>query len=199
VGVAHGHGGLSEPLTVTSAAGATVKTVNNQPAWEVWKKHTRAAAASRGINVDTLAEKDLGAFLLTFEAGLNTPDGLKIRAPLSRGEDGSLSFACGIAEGSDIRITESTPTRQVASAVDAANRAREALGGRKVAGALVFDCICRNLILGGQFADAARGMSKALGDAPLGGFETYGEIALDARQFSGFHNTTSVVLAFPES
>lgn len=40
-------------------------------------------------------------------------------------------------------------------------------------------------------------MVEELGGAPLAGFETYGEIALDAGDMSGFHNTTSVVLAFP--
>jgi methyl-accepting chemotaxis protein len=33
---------------------------------------------------------------------------------------------------------------------------------------------------------------------PVAGFETYGEIALDVGDMSGFHNTTTVVLAFPE-
>ena len=36
-----------------------------------------------------------------------------------------------------------------------------------------------------------------LGGAPIAGFETYGEIAMDLGQSSGFHNTTTVVLAFP--
>ena len=72
------------------------------------------------------------------------------------------------------------------------------LGGVAPAGALVFDCICRNIILGPVFTDAVRGMSEELGGAPLAGFETYGEIALDKGDMSGFHNTTSVVLVFPE-
>ena len=36
-----------------------------------------------------------------------------------------------------------------------------------------------------------------LGGVPIAGFETYGEIALDAGDLSGFHNTTTVVLAIP--
>ena len=72
------------------------------------------------------------------------------------------------------------------------------LGGEKPAGAIVFDCICRNLILGDRFGDAVRGISEELGGVPLAGFETYGEIALDAGDLSGFHNTTTVVLAFPQ-
>ena len=61
----------------------------------------------------------------------------------------------------------------------------------------MFDCICRNLILRDGFKDAVTAMSEELGNVPIAGFETYGEIALDAGDMSGFHNTTSVVLAFP--
>lgn len=63
----------------------------------------------------------------------------------------------------------------------------------------MFDCICRNLILGADFGRAVRGIADELGRVPLAGFETYGEIALDAGDMSGFHNTTSVVLAFPQT
>jgi methyl-accepting chemotaxis protein len=144
-----------------------------------------------------MAEEETGAYLLRFEAGLKNGDDYKIRAPLSRLPDGSLSFACGIPEGAEIQITESEPARQVESAREAARRARAGLSTRNVAGAIVFDCICRNLILNEQFADAVRGIAEELGDIPVAGFETYGEIALAVGDLSGFHNTTSVVLAFP--
>jgi methyl-accepting chemotaxis protein len=96
-----------------------------------------------------------------------------------------------------IRITESTPKDQIESAREAARRAKAKLGGLAVAGAVVFDCVCRNLILQEAFGDAVRAMASELGGVPLAGFKTYGEIALDAGDMSGFHNTTSVVLAFP--
>jgi methyl-accepting chemotaxis protein len=54
------------------------------------------------------------------------------------------------------------------------------------------------LILGSDFARAVKGISEELGDVPLAGYETYGEVALDVGDMSGFHNTTSVVLAFPK-
>jgi hypothetical protein len=73
---------------------------------------------------------------------------------------------------------------------------RAQLDGARVAGAVVFDCIGRNLILGAHFGDAVRAMSEALGGAPVASFETYGEIALVEGDLSDFHNTTSVVLAF---
>ncbi|MGE0784960.1 MAG: FIST signal transduction protein [Sandaracinaceae bacterium] len=198
VGVCHAHQPISEPLEVTRAEGGVIYEVDGRPAWDVWREKTKDAALGAGIDVSTLeSNDDIGAFLLRYEAGLANGAEYKIRAPLSRGKDGSLSMACGVPTGARIRITESEPAAQIAAARTAARRAAEALDAPP-AGAIVFDCICRNLILNDSFGDAVRGMSEELGGAPLAGFETYGEIALDVGDFSGFHNTTTVVLAFPE-
>jgi methyl-accepting chemotaxis protein len=197
IGVHHGHQAISKAVEVTRAAGNVVYELDGRPAWDVWADATREHARTRGVDPDALSESEVGSYLLRYEGGLATGGAIKVRAPLSRGADGSLSFACGIAEGAKIVITESTPDRQVESARIAARSARERLGGGPVAGAIVFDCICRNLILGDRFEEAVRGMSEELGGAPLAGFETYGEIALEGGAMSGFHNTTTVVLAFP--
>lgn len=191
VGVSHGHSplGKSGPLKVTKSSGNVVSEIEGRPAWDVWLEKTGVSAP---------AKADEGAYLLTYEAGLAAGNAYKIRAPLSRNDDGSINFACGIPEGAVVRITESTPARQIESARDAARKAREQLGGNVPAGAIVFDCICRNLILKTDFEKAVKGMSEELAGAPLAGFETYGEIALDVGDMSGFHNTTSVVLAFPK-
>lgn len=198
VGVCHGHDSLGAPMKVTRAEGNVVYEVDGRPAWDVWVEATRTAAAKQNRDPERLRDDEIGAYLLTYEAGLDTgTSALKIRAPLSKGADGALSFACGIPQGATIRITESIPERQIASARNAALRAKEGMKPGGVAGALVFDCICRNLILGGRFQSAVKGISDELGGVPLAGFETYGEIALAAGDMSGFHNTTTVVLAFP--
>jgi hypothetical protein len=184
-------------MRVTKAEGNVVAEIDGRPAWDVWRERTRESAKAHGMDVDHLAPADEGAYLLSFQAGLANGAEYKIRASLSRSEGGAIHFACGVPEGTVFRIMESGPDAQVTSAREAARRARASLSGRPVAGALVFDCICRNLILGSDFARAVRGMSEELGDVPLAGFETYGEIAMDVGDMSGFHNTTSVVLAFP--
>jgi methyl-accepting chemotaxis protein len=196
LGVCHGHRPLSQPLRITRAHGNVVEEIENRPAWDVWRERTREAARAQGIDFESLPAADETKFLLRFEAGLAAGSEYKIRAPLSRGKDGSMHFACGIPQGAVIRITESEPKSQIESAREAARRAKAKLNGAP-AGAIVFDCICRNLILGGEFGRAVSGMAAELGDVPIAGFETYGEIALDAGDMSGFHNTTSVVLAFP--
>jgi methyl-accepting chemotaxis protein len=199
VGVCHGHRPLSKPLKITRAEGATVFEIEGRPAWDVWAEQTRRSAAERGVDPNKLPESELGAYLLRYEAGLETgADEYKIRAPLSRGSKGELNFACGVPQGSLIRITESEPQHQVESARIAARRALDQTHGLPVAGALVFDCICRNLILDQQFKTAVSAISDELGSVPLAGFATYGEIALDAGDMSGFHNTTTVVLTFPK-
>ncbi|MCA9596427.1 MAG: FIST C-terminal domain-containing protein [Myxococcales bacterium] len=197
IGVGHGHTPLSAPLRVTKADGNVVFEIDDRPAWEVWVEQTRAAALADGIDPEALPADAVGGYLLRYEAGLATGREHTIRAPLSRGDDGSLSFACGIHQGAELVITRSTAEAQLRSARLAARRARESLDGAPVAGAVVFDCICRNLILQDDFSAAVRGMSEELGSVPLAGFETYGEIALGQGDLSGFHNTTTVVLAFP--
>lgn len=200
IGVKHGHQPLSKkPLTVTKAEGATVHEIDGRPALSVWKDEVREAASALGIDVDQASTAALGPHFLRFEAGLIAgPKEYKIRAPLSADAQGSISFACGLPEGAVIRFTSSVEADQVSAAKEAAERARKALGPAKVAGALVFDCICRNLILGAKFESAVQAISGALDGAPLAGFETYGEIAMELGQSSGFHNTTTVVLAIPE-
>lgn len=197
LGVFHAHQPFAGPLRVTRASGNVVYEIDGQNAWEVWKRETRSRALAVGLDPETLSPEEVGGFLLRYEAGLKSGEEHRIRAPLSRDGQGALHFACGMPLGTEFYITESGPAPQLQSAREAARRARGAIPG-EVAGALVFDCICRALLLGDRFSDAVQAISGELGGAPLAGFETYGEIALDAGDFSGFHNTTSVVLAFPK-
>jgi len=159
----------------------------------VWRERTRQRAKELGLD----PEESPGAYLLRFEAGLRIGDEYKVRAPLAPKPGGGILFATPVLEGTVFRIMESDASAQIESAVVAAREARADMGGGAVEGALVFDCICRKLILGDRYVDALLSVSAELGGAPLAGFETYGEIAMNSGDMSGFHNTTTVVLAFP--
>lgn len=193
IGVKHGHAPLSKQLTVTRTDGSVVLEIDGRPAWDVWLENTGARARELGLD----PEGNPGAYLLRFEAGLRVGNEYKVRAPLAPKAQGGVLFATAMSEGTKFHIMESNADKQVDSAVDAARAARAGLGDAEVAGALMFDCICRKLILGDGFAPMVRRVSQELGNAPLAGFETYGEIAMNSGDMSGFHNTTSVVLAFP--
>src|SRR5690606_7842417 len=96
---------------------------------------------------------ELFSFLVVYEAGLSLGNNYKMRAPLFRGDDGSLTFACGIPEGTVIRIMQGRQDAQIQSAGRAAAAARRQLGDTDVAGALIFDCVCRKAILGDRFKE----------------------------------------------
>ena len=201
LGVYNGHKPLSpKTFNVTRSEGNVVYELDGRPAWDIWVEQTRAHALSaRGVDPATLQDPtEVFLYMVVYEAGLQLGGHeYKMRSPIAKLDNGAMSFACGIPEGSVIQMMESDPARQVASANEAARRAVAQLQGRPIAGALVFDCIRRKSILGDHFRDAIASMYAALHQAPLAGFETYGEIALDTGEMSGFHNTTTVVLAFP--
>lgn len=195
IGVRHGHQPLSsQEHRVTRADGSVVLEVDGRPAWDVWLEHSGKRARELGLD----PEGQPGAYLLRFEAGLRIGDEFKVRAPLAPKPGGGILFATPMLEGTLFHIMESDAAKQVDSAVEAARRARSALGGAEVAGALVFDCICRKIILGDGYSSMLGRVSAELGSAPLAGFATYGEIAMNSGDMSGFHNTTTVVLAFPK-
>lgn len=198
IGVKHGHFPISPPLTITKAEGNIVSEINGRPAFDVWKEYTRHNAEGIGIDVDKMSEKEaVQTFFTRYEAGLLTGTDYKIRwlggTTTTRGP---ITFPCTMSEGMVIRVMESPKQAQINSAREAAEIALEACKGVNLAGAIIFDCVCRAVILGDDFAKAVNEINDVL-RVPLIGFETYGEIAMEMGQLSGFHNTTTVVLLIP--
>lgn len=74
---------------------------------------------------------------------------------------------------------------------------RHELKGARAAGGLVFDCVCRGMILGDKFQREIDAVRKVFPDTPVTGFLTYGEIARFRGRLDGWHNTTTVVTAIP--
>lgn len=198
ISVKHGHVPVTPPMTITKAVDSVLYEVDGKPAFEVWKECLREEAKKEGIDVDALTDAtSIGSFLVRYEAGLLTGDDYKMRVPLGANPDGSLQFACTIPESAVIRICRGAKENQVDSARQAAENALAAAGNAKLAGAIVFDCCCRAIILGDEFYRGRDAIKDVLGDIPLIGYETYGEIAMESGQMSGFHNTTTVLLLIP--
>jgi len=200
IGVKHGHLPISPPLVVTKADGNLVYEIDGKPAFEIWKEYTQENAKEIGIDVDRMTEVEaIQNFFTRYEAGLLTGTDYKIRwLGGTTTTEGPITFPCTMCEGMVLRVMESPKEAQIASAKKAAEIALGALMGRKLAGAIVFDCVCRAVILGDAFSKAVDGIKEVLKGIPLIGFETYGEIAMEMGQLSGFHNTTTVILLIPE-
>jgi len=194
IGFKHGHRPYSDTLVSTKAEESVLYEVNGLPAWEVWKDVLREKAMELSIDVDAITDpSDVGQFLIRYELGLSTGKDYKVRVPLSKNDDGSLNFACTIPSGASFKIMESKIDDQIESARVAATNAMANMEGRKIAGALIFDCVCRGIILGDRFYEGVEQIKNVVGHVPLIGFETYGEICMEMGQLSGYHNTSTVV------
>jgi len=121
----------------------------------------------------------------------------RVRAPLSVGADGSLTCAAAIPEGAMISILEGDPDCMIEAAASAAEEAKKHMGSTKAAGVLLFDCVCRGMILKDAFEREVAAVRATFGDAPIAGFLTYGEIARYRGRLDGWHNATAVVVAIP--
>lgn len=201
IAVNHGHVPISEPVEVTESDGNVVTELDGRPAFEVWRDAVRERAREAfDVEVDEIeAMTPINRRLMgEFEFGIDQGDGYKIRWPGTADvETGELEFAVNIPEGMVFRVMHGEPDDQIASARGAVAEALELAGDREMAGGFIFDCACRDIILGDRFGDAVDAMDETL-DLPFSGFATYGEIAMQMGQMTGFHNTTTVVMLIPE-
>lgn len=191
VGVDHGLRPTTDRMQVTRATKNVVHEIGGRPAFEVYRDH----AAKRGT---TLAPESAGSFLIGNELGIYFFDRLhRARAPLAVGPDGSLTCAGEIPQGASVCILDGEPDSMVAAAGRAAEEARRSLDGGEAAAVLLFDCVCRGMILDGSFGREIEAVRAAFPGVPVAGFLTYGEIARFKGHMDGWHNTTAVVAAIP--
>ncbi len=191
IGVHHGWCRVGQPMLVTRSAGNSVLTLDDEPALDAYLRRLDAPDEARS---DPEAFRDYA---------LNHPLGLARRSGedhvrFIRGADfdaRSLDFIAEVPQGGMAWGMEGDGA-SVLDATDAACLdALAALEGRRPIGVISFDCIARRAVLGerGLKREIER-MRGQVGDAPVAGFYTYGEIARTSGM-SGFHNQTLVVLA----
>jgi hypothetical protein len=191
VGVDHGLKPTTRPMRVTKAHGNVVQQLDGRPAFDVYREY----AAARGVSLEAASA---GAFLIANELGILVFDEIKrARAPLSVGADGSLSCAAGIPEGAHVAILDGEPDSMVSAAHRAAEEARRNLGRARPAAVLLFDCVCRGMILDKGFDREIAAVQSVFPGVPVAGLLTYGEIARFKGRLEGWHNTTAVVAAIP--
>lgn len=191
IGVSHGWEPASEGMRVTEAYGTRLVGLNGTSALNAIQQH----AAESGQQFDLA---DPLPFFLHNVLGIRSPEGFRLRVPLSVSEDGSILCAAAVPEGAVVHIMKA----DARSAVNAAQRATESalrgLAGHKPVAAFVFDCVATRLRLGRAFEDELKACADLLSPAGFVGCNTYGQIARAEGQFSGFHNCTAVVCVLPE-
>jgi methyl-accepting chemotaxis protein len=199
VAVDHGHDPISESMTITESSGPVVAEIDDRPALDAYYDAIAdRIQAQFGVGREVLLEdSELRTKILgEYEFGLDRGDGYSIRWPRIRDvEAGTLQFPVEMPEGTVVRVMHGAPDDQIDSARRVASEARSMIDGDP-AGAFVYDCACREIILGDRFGEAVDAMNEAL-DSPFAGFETYGETCMRKGQRNGYHNTTTVVMVIP--
>jgi hypothetical protein len=191
IGVKHGLRPTTKPMRVTASDRNVIYTIEDEPAFETYKRH----AKERWID---LTPANASAYMVANELGVHFFSSVsRARAPLSVGSDGSITCAAPVPQGSYVSILDGEPDSMIAAAREAAEEARDRLGGAEAAGVLLFDCVCRGMILREEFGKEIDAVRLVFGDVPVAGFLTYGEIAQSAGRLEGWHNATAVVAAIP--
>src|SRR5260221_13377380 len=149
-------------MRVTRATRNVVYELDGRPAFDVYREY----AATKGVS---LQPESAGAFLIGNELGLLVFDEIKrARAPLSVGSDGSLSCAADIPEGAQVAILDGEPQSMVSAAHRAAEEASRNLRGARASAVLLFDCVCRGMILDQAFGREIQAGQTLLPDLPGG-------------------------------
>jgi hypothetical protein len=190
IGVRHGWRRVGDPMVVTASDGVHVLSLDDEPALDVYLDRLGAPEAAR---TDPAA---FTRFALTHPLGLSRRSTEEVRMVAEADfENRSLVCIARVPQGGLAWIMEGDED-SVLEATDAAcSAALSPLGGNAPLGLFAFDCIARRGVLGdvgiGREVDR---IAVHAGQAPVGGFYTYGEIARDSPA-GGFHNQTLVVLA----
>ncbi len=203
-GVRHGWVPIGLPMKVTKAQGAILYELDGKPAVNIYEDYF-------GQKAEELRKEALARLAITYPLGLKIPEYEEeylIRDPIKANEDGSITCAAEIPEGSEIRLMIGSKEKAIEAAQDAARRLMKEFADDKTAPkfVLMFNCIAREKLFGEHANEEIQAVLEIIGrDVPLLGFYTYGEQAplggelrdkekIDSR----FYNETMVMLAVGE-
>ncbi|PIS16354.1 MAG: hypothetical protein COT61_04350 [Candidatus Portnoybacteria bacterium CG09_land_8_20_14_0_10_44_13] len=175
IGVRHGWMPVSQPRKVTKSKGAVVHTIDNKPAISVYEDYF-------GSKAEELRKEPLARMAITYPLGLKVPDldEYLIRDPITVDENGAITCAAEIPEGSEVRLMIGSKEKAIEAAQYAAKKVMSDLESEnaKPKFALMFNCIAREKLFAQKAKDEIDAVMEILGkDVPLLGFYTYGEQA----------------------
>ncbi len=201
IGVKHGWIPIGMPLKVTKSSGSVLHELDGKPAIRIYEEYFGKEMASE------LKKEALAKLAITYPLGMKISgsDEMLIRDPITVDENGSITCAAEIPEGSDIQLMIGSREEAVRVAKQAAEKAVSELGGTPKA-VIIFNCIARNKLFGVHAGDEILAIQEAVGATlPLIGFYTYGEQAPLGGEVkninqcnAAFHNETVVIAVLGE-
>lgn len=202
-GVRHGWVPIGVPMKVTKSRGEVIFELDHQPAIKIYEEYFGEKAAD-------LRKEPLARMAITYPLGITYPglDEYLIRDPIKVDENGAITCAAEIPEGSEVRLMIGSTEKAIEAAQEAARKlmAVFAKQNAKPKFALMFNCIAREKLFGQRAKDEIDAVMKIIGEeVPLLGFYTYGEQAPIGGELhdkekihSRFYNETVVIFAVGE-
>ncbi|MDP3661651.1 MAG: FIST N-terminal domain-containing protein [bacterium] len=197
IGVKHGWIPVGAPKKVTKSNGAVLHELDGKPAIRIYEDYFGAERAKE------LKTEALAKLAITYPLGMQVEgsDELLIRDPITVDENGSITCAAEIPEGSEIRLMIGSREEAVKVAKQAAKHAMRELGVATPKAVIIFNCIARSKLFGERRGDEINAIQEVVGKStPLIGFYTYGEQAPlggEVRNIDkcnpAFHNETVVI------
>ena len=203
VGVRHGWIPIGVPMKVTKSEGSVVHELDNRPAISIYEDYF-------GEKASELRKEPLARMAITYPLGIKIPDldEYLIRDPITVDDNGAITCAAEIPEGSEIRLMIGSKEKAIEAAQDAAKKLMKDFEEQGSAPKLIlmFNCIAREKLFGQAAKDEIQAVMEIIGkDVPLLGFYTYGEqapvggeIRDSAKINSRFYNETIVLFAIGE-
>ncbi len=190
--ITHGCDLVGIPRTVTRAEHGFVYSIDDQPAWRLFKGYLDSETDS--LEAMHVAHLLLAEHLPISPSGLI--DDFTVRVPVKLdAEHGALYFAAGLETGTRVQVALRNEDKVCDRAIVAASELRARRGGQDPLFVLQFDCAGRGrLLLGDRVTERLiHPVQQVLGEAvPWIGLHTYGEIApIEGRTY--FHNYTAVL------
>lgn len=190
MGVFHGWRPTSPPMRVTEAEGRCLISLNARPAVDAFVDHAEAT----GQRFDPAQPRP---FFLANILGIQERRGHKLRVPLAVQPDGSIVCATEIPVESVVHVMGTSVEAATAAAARAIRGVRDQLGPYVPELTLFFDCLAARARQELGIGADLRTLENELGTERYVGFGTAGQLARAEGQFSGFHNSTSVVCVIP--
>ncbi len=196
LGVAHGSKGGWDPFgperLITRSEGNVLKTLDNKPALELYKKYL-------GEYAEQLPSS---ALLFPLSIKRKNQDQAITRTILNINEqDGSMIFAGDVPEGAKAQLMRANFERLIDGAETAAEHALEMVAKQADTGLIIMvSCVGRRLVLKQRAEEEVEAVYDLFGDRWQGtGFYSYGEISpiLDGNDCE-LHNQTMTITAIFE-
>jgi len=195
LGCRHGFKPLGKPRTITKVDDYIIRTIDDQPAVEIYKHFLGSAAEGlKNITLNsTAAMYPLGIYLE--EAGQYL-----LRNIIDILEDGSIVCQEGVPQGAEVHLMISNIESCRNSAIEAAELVKTSLADRQAKLILVFESLARHKILRRSALNEIQAIKDVLGNnIPIIGMCSFGEFgpfgAMDNLKNTYLHNESILIVA----